>query len=259
MRTESAPRIDLCRLLYNLCKSFARTLRQQFPVNLLPTVRESLSRSQMIEGCPHTVYICPLVNLRMPGKGLRGLAAQNHDILFRGRITVCISEDRTVIQIEGNIKINQTDIAFRRQHDIRRFDIAVYDRRFLIMQIIQGTAYLHAPADKLFLCEMLPLIQQLGKRFAGDVAHYRIHIPVHFKEIQNLREIGMMKIFQNIHFLTVYRPGYAPILHLFQNHRLPQPPVVCFIDNSSGAFSKTLQYLIRTGKLFLSTHITSPP
>ena len=92
---------------------------------------------------------------------------------------------------------------------------------------------------------MLPLIQQLGKRFAGDVAHYRIHIPSTSRKSRT-EEIGMMKIFQNIHFLTVYRPGYAPILHLFQNHRLPQPPVVCFIDNSSGAFSKTLQYLIRT-------------
>ena len=41
---------------------------------------------------------------------------------------------------KGNIEINQTDISFRSQHNIGRFDISMNDRRNLFMKVLKRAA-----------------------------------------------------------------------------------------------------------------------
>ena len=170
--------------------------------------------------------------------------AQCHKILLRRRVAIGISQNCRVAQIKRNIKIDQTDIAFRRKHNIGRLNVAVDYRRILTVQIIQSAADLHSPSDQFVRAEPVSFLQKLSKRFSRHKTHYSTNIPAGLKEVQHLRQIGMMKFLQDIRLSAAAGNGNGAFPVLLDHNFLMKPPVIRFVYNTACSLSKLLQYLI---------------
>ena len=169
----------------------------------------------MVESSSHTVNIGPLINLFSQRRVWLRLIIFPRPDLLRRCIVLCITVYKTIpAQTERNIKVDQADIPAVCQHNISWFQIAVNDRRFLIMQITQGSGHLFHPNDLRLLRESSSGIQILFKRISGNKFHNRINIPVILYKVHNLRQICMFEILQHICLCPVVCNVYGVCFYL---------------------------------------------
>ena len=178
--------------LFNyLCKSSAGFSCKPAEIQLAVIISDLFSHQDVIKGCSHAINICPLIQPDIIWHSCPGLIRLMKNILFRRCVSLRIPQRDILVQKERHIKIDQTNIPFRRQHDIIRFNISVNNRRFLAVKVIQSTTYLHTPPDQLVLCKRIPLSHKLLKRFPRDKSHGNVYPILQLQEIQNLGKIRM--------------------------------------------------------------------
>ena len=85
------------------------------------------------------------------------------------------------------------------------------------MQVIQSAAKLHAPLEQFVSGELPAGLYQVSQRFARDIAHDGKNAVLCFKEVQDLRQIGMRQVFEDVHFLPVAQRRSARIVDFFQH------------------------------------------
>ena len=112
------------------------------------------------------------------------------DIMHRtDRFVRCAGQPRIRSRKTCNAEIRHFDGAIRKQHNILRLDVAMYDS--FVMGVLQGAQDLHGEMHRFFPTNILLLVDVLLERNTVDVFHHDILQPFTEADIIHLHNIRM--------------------------------------------------------------------
>ena len=156
-------------------------------------------------------------------------------VLFRRRIPRTHADRllSSARSAHGDIEINETDASLRSQHDIRRLDVAVNDRRFSRMEIDQRIRKLFRPGkDHLFRYRAVPL-QRFKEILSRDVLHDCVDAVLILQEIIHLRKKAVAEGFQEIYLRPDIHKAPDIVADLLDDNICLQSAVIGEIDHSA--------------------------
>ena len=94
-------------------------------------------------------------------------------------------------------EVHELDAALGRELDVRRFDIAVDDRRRLSVEILQGIEQLRQPVENCRLAQEFPPpprpVHQLAQIWPVHVVHHQVAAPILDEEVIHFGEVGVVQ------------------------------------------------------------------
>ena len=118
------------------------------------------------------------------------------------------------------------------------------------MQISQSLGKLPGPFEDLSVIKTSLARQRLVERFSLDKIDDRKNLPVYFKKVINLRQIGIAQVFQNIRLRAAVQHILRNVLDLLHHNVFFQIFMIRLIDNSPAAGSDLLHkriHMIQAG------------
>ncbi len=140
-------------------------------------------------------------------------------------------------QGQRDVKVNQTDISVRLQHDICGLDVTVQDAvRRPPVQIFQRLQQLAGPSHYLRLGKPAFPLQQPVHALALNIVHDGIDNPVLLYKVIHLRNISLAQPLQHVHFPAQrFLPRRQAPLVRFQDDILIQADMPSQIDHTAAS------------------------